>query len=83
MLIFVYKLTKVQFLNIKLMKDTLCLQKPFCGFLLLTLLVYVLSGVFSSELSAQITHNIRKADLICQDEPMPSVLKKNRKDIRS
>ena len=58
------------------MKDSLCLQKPFCGFLLLTLLVYVLSGVFSFELSAQITHNTRKADLICQDEPMPSVLKK-------
>lgn len=58
------------------MRDIPCLQKPFRGFLLLTLLVYVLSSVFSSELFAQITPNTRKADLICQDEPMPSVLKK-------
>ena len=56
------------------MKDFLNLKKPFRGFLMLTLMVYALSSIFCAQLSAQNLQ--RKIDFACQNEPMPSVLKK-------
>ncbi len=56
------------------MKDFLNLKKPFRGFLMLTLMVYALSCIFCAQLSAQNLQ--RKIDFACQNEPMPSVLKK-------